>query len=102
VSEGRSLTNPNVDIPDDPIKLLGAKKDIIARFIGVIVPIMNLYPELSPASVHIFYTLTGSTVTFNRNGSIFLSLRYYEMRRTHPFLSLCDLRSSGFKQMMIK
>lgn len=74
--ESHNLTSLNLDIPD-PAKLMEAKKDIITRFVGVVVPILDLF-QLPPNSVHIFYDLSGNTVTFNRNKSIFLNLRYYE------------------------
>ena len=76
------------------------KKDVIARFIGVMMPILNLYP-LPLTKVHIFYDLGGSATTFNRNGSIFVNLRHYEYLRMRHLLCLRHLRSSsGFKQMI--
>lgn len=70
----------NADIPD-PTKLLEAKKNLITRFIGVMMPILDLY-QLPLIKVHMFYDLDGSTITFNRSGSIFVSLRHYEEWRT--------------------
>ncbi|KAF9644423.1 hypothetical protein BDM02DRAFT_3272450 [Thelephora ganbajun] len=64
------------DVPN-PAELFKVKKDAIARFIHVIMPIRDLY-QLPPTSVHIFYDLAGGTIAFNRNASIFLNLRYYE------------------------
>lgn len=87
------LTNSNIDIPD-PTKLLKEKKDVIGRFIGVMMPILHIY-QLPLTKVHIFYDLGGSAVTFNRNGSIFVNLRHYEARRTHHLLCLRHLRSSS-------
>ena len=98
--EGHNLTNLNVAIPD-PFQLLGVKKDAIVRFIGVLVPIMGIY-QLLPTSIYIFYDLSGSTITFNREGSIFLNMRYYEAWRMYYSLCLCCLHSSKFKQMMTK
>ena len=86
---GYNLTNLNTDIPD-PAKLLEAKKGTIDRFIGVLMPILDLY-ELPLANVHIYYDPAASTVTFNRGGSIFVNLRYYEGWRMYHFLRLCRL-----------
>jgi len=84
--EGRGLTGLNVDVPN-PAELMRAKKDAIARFIHIIIPIRDLY-QLPPTSVHIFCDLAGSTIAFNRNASIFLNLRYFEAWRTYNVLSL--------------
>jgi len=64
------------DVPN-PAELLKTKKDSIARFIHVVIPIRDIF-QLPPTSVHIFYDLAGSTIAFNRNASIFLNLRYFE------------------------
>lgn len=96
---GYNLINLNADI-SDPAKLLKEKKDVIARFIGVMMPILDLY-ELPLTMVHIFYDLGGSAVTFNRNGSIFVNLRHYDYLRMRHLLCLRHLCSpSGFKQMI--
>lgn len=84
--EGHNLTNSNLDIPN-PAELLKAKKDAIARFIHVMMPVRDLF-QLPPTSVHVFYDLAGSTIAFNRNASIFLNLRYYEAWRMHHFPSV--------------
>ena len=47
-------------------------------------PLADVY-KLPAASLHIFYDTSGSRIAFNRNGSIFLNLRYYEAWRA--FLS---------------
>ena len=100
MSESQNLTNSSADIAY-PAKLLEAKKDVITRFIDVIVPLRDLY-QLPPTSVHVFYDLTGSTVAFYCNAGIFLNLRYYEAWRMPHFLCLCHLRSLGFEQMTTK
>ena len=79
----------NTDI-SDPAQLLETKKGAIDRFIGVLMPILDLY-QLPLAKVHIYYDPAASTVTFNRDGSIFVNLRYYEGWRTYNFLRLCRL-----------
>jgi len=91
--EGSQLTDFNAAIPN-PTEVLNAKKDVIARFIQVMVPIRDLY-QLPPTSVYIFYDPAGSTIAFNRNASIFLNLRYYEAWRMYHLLCPCHLRSSG-------
>ena len=93
--QGYDLTNLNVDIPE-PTKFLEGKKHILKRFIGVMVPILDLY-ELPLAKLHIFYDLDGSAFTFNHNGSIFMNLRHYEKCRMYHFLRLYHIHSSGLK-----
>jgi len=61
----------------NPAELLETKRDAIARFIHVIIPILELY-QLPATTVHVFCDLAGSTIAFNRNASIFLNLRYFE------------------------
>ena len=70
--------------------------DVMTRFVHMMGAIQNLY-QLSPTSVHIFYDLTGSTITFNHNLSLFVNLRYYEERRMCYLLFLCHINSPGFK-----
>jgi len=43
----------------------------------VLQPLINLY-GLQATSVHIFYDWTGPLIAFNRNGSLFVNLRYYK------------------------
>jgi len=61
----------------NPAELMKTKRDAVARFIHVIIPIRDLY-QLPPTSVHIFCDVAGSTIAFNRNASIFVNLRYFE------------------------
>lgn len=56
----------------------------IARFIHVITPLAGIY-ELPITNLHIFYDLQGGIIAFNRNGSIFLNLRYFEEWREWHF-----------------
>ena len=92
-SQGYGITDLNVAIPD-PDKLLEEKGEILDRFIGVMMPILDIY-QLSLAKMHIFYDL--GAVTFNRKDSIFVNLRYYEKCRMCHFLPLCHFCSSWFK-----
>lgn len=44
--------------------------------------------NLNLANLHIFYDTKGVLIAFNRNGSIFLNLRYYEeWRKCNLYLS---------------
>ena len=81
-----NLTNLNADI-SDPTELMEAKKGVITRLIGVMMPILDVY-QLPLTRIHIFYDPDGGPITFNRNGSIFVNLRYYEVWRTCHFLCL--------------
>lgn len=51
-------------------------KDQIARFIHVLVKLSRVY-DLPLTSLHVFNDLGGGLIAFNRNGSIFVNLRYY-------------------------
>ncbi|CAE7228758.1 unnamed protein product [Rhizoctonia solani] len=62
----------------DPSLLAAQKFDAMTRFGNLVVtPLRTLY-KLPPSSVHIFYDTKGGLIAFNRNGSLFLNLRYYE------------------------
>ena len=52
----------------------------LSRFVGIIVPIAEVY-NLSVAFLHIFYDVGGGPIAFNREGSLFLNLRYFEAWR---------------------
>jgi hypothetical protein len=58
------------------------KQDPIARFIHVMTPLANIY-QLPLTCLHIFYDLESRIIAFNRNGSIFLNLRYFEAWRKY-------------------
>ncbi|CAE6384073.1 unnamed protein product [Rhizoctonia solani] len=62
----------------DPGLLAVQKFDAITRFGNLVVtPLITLY-KLPPSSVQLFYDTKGGLIAFNRNGSLFLNLRYYE------------------------
>ncbi|KAF5351976.1 hypothetical protein D9756_007388 [Leucocoprinus leucothites] len=66
------------DVPErDAQNILTVKSSSIARFIHVMTSLASIY-ELSLANLHIFYDTSGGLIAFNRDGSIFLNLRYYE------------------------
>jgi len=54
-----------------------SKRDAIARFIYVIKPLADIF-RLSPSHFHIFCDREGGLIAMNRNGGIFLNLRYFE------------------------
>ncbi|KAF9484470.1 hypothetical protein BDN70DRAFT_910674 [Pholiota conissans] len=60
-----------------PESFMEDKSRTIARFIHIMTPLANIY-ELPITNLHIFYDLQGGIIAFNRNGSIFLNLRYFE------------------------
>jgi hypothetical protein len=48
------------------------------RFLEMIViPLKEVY-GIPSSAIHIFYNLSGPTIAFNRDGALFLNLRYYE------------------------
>ncbi|KZT22896.1 hypothetical protein NEOLEDRAFT_1137233 [Neolentinus lepideus HHB14362 ss-1] len=53
------------------------KHDALARFIYVIQELRDVY-QLPAKSLHIFCDLGGELIAFNREGSLYLNLRYYE------------------------
>jgi hypothetical protein len=78
---------------------MSVNKEPLGRFIHVLVSLSQVY-ELPLTSLHVFYDLKGGLIAFNRNGSIFLNLRYYQEWRTWwcSFKTLIYLR---FLQQMI-
>ncbi len=59
---------------------LSSKRDIIARFVHVMTTLSKIY-SLPMENMHIFNEDEGTVIAFNRNGSIFLNLRYYLLWR---------------------
>ncbi|KAG7090828.1 hypothetical protein E1B28_009910 [Marasmius oreades] len=60
-----------------PTTIMSEKKQSIARLIHIMNMLSQIY-AVPLTSLHIFYDLAGGTIAFNRNGSIFFNLRYYE------------------------
>lgn len=58
------------------------KRHSLARFVHIMKPLATIY-DLPLTKLHIFYDLGGGIIAFNRNGSIFLNLRYFEEWRKH-------------------
>lgn len=63
------------------------KRDTIARFIYVVLPLLEVY-KLPRSSIHFYFDQTGQRIAFNRNASLFLSLRYFEAWRMHATILL--------------
>ena len=77
---------PSCDFAEFPITeaatWMQTKRDAIARFIYVIKPLADIF-RLSLSHVHIFCDREGGLIAMNRNGGIFLNLRYFEQWRTY-------------------
>lgn len=56
---------------------MNTKHDCLTRFVHIMESLAKTY-QLPLANLHIFFDLDGGLIAFNRNGSIFLNLRYYE------------------------
>ena len=84
----RQLTKSNVlEVPSSQREnFMRFKQEAIARFIHVMTPLSKIY-QLPLTSLHIFYDLEGGIIAFNRNGSIFLNLRYFEAWRKYIYLN---------------
>ncbi|KAJ7251757.1 hypothetical protein B0H12DRAFT_1118770 [Mycena haematopus] len=64
------------EVPD-PHSFIPSKYDPLSRFVAIIGVLAQVY-NVPLTSLHIFYDLDGGLIAFNRNGSIFFNLRYYE------------------------
>jgi hypothetical protein len=72
---------------------MSVNKEPLGRFIHVLVSLSQVY-DLPLTSLHVFYDLKGGLIAFNRNGSIFLNLRYYqEWRKWYCLFQNVDLFS---------
>jgi hypothetical protein len=74
------------DLPERDT-LIQRKHDALARFIHILNPLVAVY-KISPNSLHIFADTEGQLVAFNRGGSLFMNLRYYEAWRTSKVATL--------------
>jgi len=64
------------DLPERN-SLFQRKRDVVARFLHVLNPLVSVY-KIPKTSLHVFADKEGQLVAFNRNGSLFVNLRYYE------------------------
>ena len=79
-----------LEVPS-PQAFITVNREPLARFIHILVSLTEVY-DLPVTSLHVFYDLEGGLIAFNRNGSIFLNLRYYKQwRKSVGSLSL-DVR----------
>jgi hypothetical protein len=63
------------DVPN-PQQVAAMKQTTVSRFATAIVnPLAAIY-KLRQSSINIFYDQRGGLIAFNRNGSLFLNLRY--------------------------
>lgn len=85
-----SLTDLKIaqDVPsEEGNSIISKKSSVIARFISIMGSLAQIY-SLNLTNLHIFYDTGGVLIAFNRNGSIFLNLRYYEAWREYIYRSL--------------
>ncbi|KAN0125288.1 Protein of unknown function (DUF3684) domain containing protein [Lactarius tabidus] len=64
------------DLPESE-SLIQRKHDVLARFLHVLNPLVAIY-KIPQSSLHVFADNEGQLIAFNRNGSLFVNLRYYE------------------------
>jgi hypothetical protein len=57
--------------------LIQRKHDVLARFLHILNPLVEVY-RIPQTSLHVFADSEGQLVAFNRSGSLFMNLRYYE------------------------
>ncbi|KAK2467792.1 hypothetical protein APHAL10511_000087 [Amanita phalloides] len=60
-----------------PQLFTGTKRPVLKRFSNIIAELGSLF-GLSLTSLHIFFDLSSQHIAFNRNGSLFFNLRFYE------------------------
>ncbi|KAF8318815.1 uncharacterized protein EI90DRAFT_2978708 [Cantharellus anzutake] len=65
------------DIPESH-QLVESKSETIRRFGEVIGPLLQDVYKIPLRSISLFYDSSGPTIAFNRGGSIFLNVRYFE------------------------
>jgi hypothetical protein len=68
-----------VDLPE--ANSLKRKRDVLTRFLHILNLLVSVY-KIPKTSLHVFADEEGKFVAFNRNGSLFVNLRYYEAWRT--------------------
>ena len=58
------------------------KHKVLSRFLDVLKLLLEVY-SISQTSLHIFADKEGRFISFNRDGNIFLNLRFFEEWRTY-------------------
>lgn len=71
----------SLDLPESD-SLVQRKRDVLARFLHVLNPLAAIY-KIPQTSLHVFADKEGQLIAFNRNGSLFMNLRYFEAWRTY-------------------
>jgi len=77
-----------VDLPEGR-SLIQRKHDVLARFSQVLKHLAEVY-KIPLTSLHIFADKERQLVAFNRNGSLFVNLGYFEAWRTSCVSVLSD------------
>jgi hypothetical protein len=78
--ETLTLNSLIVDLPERQT-LIQRKHDVLARFLHVLNPLVEVY-KIPQTCLHVFADSEGQLVAFNRSGSLFMNLRYFEAWRT--------------------
>ncbi|ESK92923.1 hypothetical protein Moror_8996 [Moniliophthora roreri MCA 2997] len=73
---GRVKVYLSEEVPPTPT-FMTEKHDSIARLVHIMTLLSDVY-SVPLTSLHVFYDIGGGLIAFNRSGSIFLNLRYYE------------------------
>ncbi|KAI0046331.1 hypothetical protein FA95DRAFT_1398210 [Auriscalpium vulgare] len=61
----------------DKETLIHRKRDAIGRFLSILNPLITIF-NLPKSSLHVFADGGGQLIAFNRNGSLFVNLRFYD------------------------
>ena len=69
-----------VEIPERQT-LIQRKHDVLARFLHILNPLVEVY-KIPRTSLHVFADSEGQLIAFNKSGSLFMNLRYFEAWRT--------------------
>ena len=75
-----------VELPERQT-LIQRKHDVLARFLHILNPLVEVY-RIPQTCLHVFADGEGQLVAFNRSGSLFMNLRYYEAWRMFHILTL--------------
>jgi len=79
-SETLTLNSLIVELPERQT-LIERKHDVLARFLHILNPLVEVY-KIPQTCLHVFADSEGQLVAFNRSGSLFMNLRYFEAWRT--------------------
>ena len=88
--ETLTLNSFIVELPERQT-LIQRKHDVLARFLHILNPLVEVY-RIPQTSLHVFADSEGQLVAFNRSGSLFMNLRYFEAWHTFDFCHFSDSR----------